>query len=63
MNRKKPNKIYNNKKQSEEIKPKKKINDNYIKRTQKNSDNNKNIIKKLKKRNQNMKIQYQQCKQ
>ena len=37
MNRKKPNKIY-----------KKKINDNYIKRTQKNSDNNKNIIKKLK---------------
>ena len=48
MNRKKPNKIYNVKKQSEEIKPKKKINDNYIKRTQKNSDNNKNIIKKLK---------------
>ena len=48
MNRKKPNKIYNNKKQTEEIKPKKKINDNYIKRTQKNSDNNKNIIKKLK---------------
>ena len=48
MNRKKLNKIYNFSEPLEEIKTKKKINDNYMKKTQKNSDKTKYISKKLK---------------
>ena len=49
MNRKKPNKFYNFKKSSEEIKNKIKTNnDNHIKRNQKNSDDKQFIVKKLK---------------
>ena len=48
MNRKKPNKLYNFKKPSEEIKTKTKANDNYTNRTQKNTENKKYNSKKLK---------------